>query len=99
MISLISLFMNSPLQMRTIDKKVLDFIVKYKKDNDGLSPTRREIEFAMNLNSTSYVNFCLQRLFQIGAIKLDYGSSRGIVVVGGKWIPPDYLNNDGDSHV
>jgi repressor LexA len=68
------------------EAKVLKFIKKYKSKNDGLSPTIREICEATDISSTSVVHFYLHNLVSAGVIKIKGNkSSRGIIVVGGKW--------------
>lgn len=66
--------------------KVFDFIVAFKKENDGIAPSHREImEGVQELNTISVVNFHLDRLAQLGRIMRKPGQSRYIKVKGGKW--------------
>ena len=63
---------------------VLDFIIAYKRANDGLSPTIREIGDACNIPSISTVAYILTALQLTGKIAVADGA-RGIKVTGGHW--------------
>jgi len=65
-------------------KKMMDYIIGYKEQNNGLSPTVREIGDACGMSSTSLVNHHLEELVRIGELKR-IGSSRNLSVVGGRW--------------
>lgn len=60
---------------------VYEFIVKFKKEHDGNSPTIREIGAACNISSTSAVAYILKVLVRRGLITVD----RDISVVGAEW--------------
>jgi SOS-response transcriptional repressor LexA len=64
---------------------VYDYIVKFKKENDGNSPTVREIMQACNIPSSSNTSYILNQLSEAGLIEITEGLSRGIMVVGGSW--------------
>ena len=67
--------------------RVLEYIIEYKTEHDGNSPSMREICAATLLASTSTVNYHLTQLIKMGRIRtfaLDK-QSRSIEVVGGKW--------------
>jgi SOS-response transcriptional repressor LexA len=65
---------------------VLDYIIYFKRENDGTSPTVREIQHALKISSTSLVNYYLRNLKLAGRIRFcGNGSARGIMVVGGCW--------------
>ena len=66
---------------------VYEFILRYKALHDGVAPTLREIGVACGINSTSVVAYNLGKLEAAGKIKLS-GGSRGIEVIGGRWIAP-----------
>ena len=69
-----------------IDRQgVYKYIIKYKRDNDGLSPSMREI-MAQGVSSTSVVAWHLNKLEQEG--KINGGGVRGIKVTGGEWRSP-----------
>lgn len=76
--------------MDQMSQKTYDFIVKYKRENDGNSPGREEISQAIGLRSRSGVNEYLARLVALGLIRLGgRGQARAIYVVGGQWFSPD----------
>lgn len=67
--------------------KIFDFIVQFKREHDGNSPSIREIMDACGLHSTSYVASTLDKLvadgrLMIGRHKNDF---RMIFVIGGAW--------------
>ncbi len=64
---------------------VYKYIIKYKSDNDGLSPSMREI-MAQGVSSTSVVDWHLKKLEQEGKIRCS--GVRGIKVTGGEWRSP-----------
>ena len=66
-------------------KEVFDFIVQYKIDNTGLSPTQREIVAGTDITSLSIVFYYLDILEDAKLIYRNPNISRGIQVVGGKW--------------
>ena len=66
-------------------KEIYEFIVKYKTENDGLSPSMREI-MGQGVSSTSVVDWHLKKLEQDG--KISCNGVRGIKVIGGEWRPP-----------
>lgn len=69
---------------------ILAFIVAYKREHDGNSPTVREITEKCDISSTSVTAFNLRRLVALGCIRMGGSGvkARGIEVVGGKWIAP-----------
>lgn len=71
-------------------EKLFDFIVAYKVEHDGNSPTYREMMAATGLTSTSMVAWHLEKLEAEGLIERpqQVGNSRVIEVVGGEWNPP-----------
>ena len=75
--------MSKPLTPRA--QSVFDFIIKYKINNDGLSPTLRDIIGGTDITSTSIASYYLGILEGVGLIYCNPNISRGIQVVGGKW--------------
>ena len=59
------------------------FIVKFKKEHDGNSPTIREIGIACDISSTSATVYVMRKLVCAGRITL--WGTRGIVVTDGKY--------------
>ena len=70
--------------------RVYSYIVRYKIDHDGNSPTIREICAACGITSTSAVNYTLEKMERAKLIRLPkaFKRARSIEVVGGKWLPP-----------
>lgn len=70
-------------------KKLYKFIIKYKTENDGLSPSLREMMKVTGIKTTSHMSYALRKLCDEGLIEMGgKGLSRGIKVVGGCWLPP-----------
>lgn len=68
--------------------EMYDWIVEFKRNHDGLSPTVREIMDGMGYNTTSVVHYHLEELKRMGLIKIYRGgeaTSRSIMVPGGRW--------------
>jgi len=64
---------------------ILDFIVQYKRDNDGISPSIREIAASCDMSQGGTV-YALERLIESGEIrKIGTYYSRSICVTGGEW--------------
>ena len=61
------------------------YIVKYKTQHDGNSPSMRQICDAIGIASTNTVSGYLDKLVDAGMIRKQRGN---ISVVGGKWTPP-----------
>lgn len=72
------------------ESMILEYIVAFKTDNDGNSPTIRQICDYLGSNSTSEINRHLNRMAEKGLIKRNTkcGQSRMIAVVGGTWSAP-----------
>lgn len=65
---------------------VFDFIVRYKQNNDGNSPSMADIQNGCCIPSKSTVDIRLKELAEDGRILFGrFGRSRSIKVVGGKW--------------
>lgn len=83
--------------MDEMTKRLYDFLIEYKSNNDGNSPNRDTMATAIGLRSKSGVNEYLDRLEALGKIKRGgRGVARDIRVVGGKWDfleepPPDVI--------
>jgi len=68
--------------------QVYHYILTYKTDNDGNSPTIREIGRALGLRNQPALEV-LRQLESQGLIVRLEGKSRGIKVVGAKWVGPE----------
>jgi SOS-response transcriptional repressor LexA len=66
-------------------KQLFDFIVRFKTEHDGQSPTVRECMTELGTGSTSYVSYCLDKLERKGLIRFRESKARAIEVVGGRW--------------
>lgn len=77
--------MNNKGRLNGCTKEVFDFIILYKEEYDGISPTLREIAWNTSLTSTSFVKYHLDKLKELGLITVTPKQARGIEVVGGKW--------------
>lgn len=72
--------------------QVYAYIVSYKMDHDGNSPTIREICTACGFSSTSVAYYNLHKLERAKLIRFRKAyRARQIDVVGGKWLPPEGL--------
>lgn len=69
-------------------ERVLDYIIEHKQRHDGLAPSIRDICDVCAISSTSVATYHLDKLQAAGKIKRMYGMP-GIVVVGGRWLPPE----------
>jgi SOS-response transcriptional repressor LexA len=66
-------------------KLLYDFIIKYKRENDGNSPGREEMATAMGLRSKSGVGEHLDKLEAMKLITRPKGVARTVSVVAGNW--------------
>lgn len=64
--------------------ELLDFIVDFKQQHNGIAPTKREIQVALDISSTSVVAYHLDQLEEAGLITypLGRGVARAIAVPG-----------------
>ena len=67
---------------------VYRYIVRYKVENDGVSPSLRDLGDYIGVKSTSLVSYYLSLLEEAGLIVVDTRQARGIKLVGGQYIPP-----------
>lgn len=65
-------------------QKVLEYVKKFKRHNDGNSPSLRMICQACHIASTSTAMYYLVILEERGLIRLP-GGFRNIHVIGGHW--------------
>lgn len=68
-------------------QKIYEFVVLFKKEHNGNSPTIRQIGDAIGVSSTSQVNHYLDVMVKHGMLTRD-GKFRMIGVPGGVWLAP-----------
>lgn len=83
-------------------QEVLNFIIAYKRDHDGVGPSMSEIGAAVEVKSNSNVTLHLETLERAGLIEClrnDRGDRipRGIKVTGGAWVFDNH-NSDPANH-
>ena len=66
--------------------QIINAIIRYKQNNDGISPTYDELAHMVGLPSASTVKHHIDRLHKAGI--LDFRGVRNIRIPGGQWIPP-----------
>ena len=64
---------------------VYAYIIKHKTENDGNSPTLRDIGNNIGIKSTSHVSYYINKLVDIGLIRRKPTRAGSIEVVGGEW--------------
>lgn len=65
--------------------KVFDFIIAYKVEHQGNTPTICEIQKGCGLSSTSLVHYHLEHLVDAGRITRTGASGRNIEIPGAGW--------------
>lgn len=76
--------------------RIFDFLVRYKKEHDGNSPSMREIAEGCNI-VLSGAHYHLIRLELENRIRMSGQRSRTIEIVGANWQPPDdFANSEAD---
>lgn len=74
---------------KTTTHLVYDYIVQFKSEHDGISPTYREIMDAVDgIGSISVVDYHLTKLEDDGLIKRLERKQGHIMVTGAHWIAP-----------
>jgi SOS-response transcriptional repressor LexA len=72
---------------------VYQYIISFKVDHDGNSPTIREIASGCTISSISQVQYYLDRLVDDGRIEMSEGiGRRKIIVKGGCWRLREHTN-------
>jgi SOS-response transcriptional repressor LexA len=67
-------------------ENILRYVIDFKREHDGISPTIREIQEGTGISSSSLVKFYLDGLQERGVIQyIGDHMSRGIMVAGGEW--------------
>ena len=76
--------MAATMTMPTKAMMVYAYIVQYKQEHDGNSPTYRQIAAGLGYSSVSVIQHYLNMLSKAGLVKMENND----LVVGGKWTPP-----------
>jgi len=66
-------------------ESVMEFIIRFKKEHDGVGPTVDEICAACGIPSKSHANYILEKLEDGGRIRRGEGFARMIMIPGGQW--------------
>jgi SOS-response transcriptional repressor LexA len=66
--------------------KLFNYIVEFKRTNDGCSPTYRQLRDGCGISSTSVVTYWLGVLERDGLIERSTDEARAIRVVGAEWV-------------
>ena len=82
----------------TTRDSIFDFIVRYKREHDGNSPSTREIAEICCI-TPSAVRYHLTRLEIDNLIHTTGKPRRNIEIVGGIWQPPEGGHGDGEELV
>ncbi len=61
------------------------FILAYKHDHDGNSPTTRDMMEHLQISSSSVALNILRQLERVGLIRVEHQRSRAIRIPGGHW--------------
>jgi hypothetical protein len=70
-------------------QRLYRYLVNYKLEHDGNSPSYREIQAACGISSSSMVAYKLGRLRRLGLIDWPANKPvRNIIIIGGAWRPP-----------
>ena len=77
--------MNQSQLVKQRTEIIFEFIVQYKRNFDGCSPSFREMRNAAGLASTSGVWGYLEKLEEQNRIMVHRNFSRHIEVIGGRW--------------
>lgn len=72
---------NKSKTLLSVDEAVLKFIIKYKTENGGNSPTIREIIESTSVKSTSHATYILDKLEELGEIRV--GHKRNLISIPG----------------
>jgi SOS-response transcriptional repressor LexA len=80
-------------------ERIFWYVVRYKLEHDGCSPSFEEIAGAVGgVSSTSAVSYNLDKLEEAGRLRMASGRNRSIQVVGGRWVYREDGNGDVPNH-
>jgi repressor LexA len=77
------------IQLHPTTARVYRFIIRYKRESGGVSPSVREIAQGVGLASTSTVSLHLAQLEASGRIVTDSDKARHISIPGEVWYLPE----------
>lgn len=77
--------MTNPRPISLRQKAILSFIIRFKRDSGGDSPTYREIGRAIGITSNAVVAHHMNVLEERGYIMRDGLKASRIAIPGGKW--------------
>ncbi len=80
--------MSRPATLSERHEAAYQFILAYKAEHDGNSPSMRQVGAAIGVESSSLMDYYLTGLEKAGLIIRPTNEARGIIVVGGQWVPP-----------
>jgi SOS-response transcriptional repressor LexA len=86
------------MKLTSRQQAIFDFVVAYKQIHDRVPSDIREIQAECHIPSTSNVTYNLIALEKRGLIRLRFGLSRSIEVVGGSWIYHPQEDGHADRH-
>jgi SOS-response transcriptional repressor LexA len=79
---------NTKNETKNLSRKILNYIIDYKLENNGNSPSTREIQVGCGISSKSVVAYHLKKLVDEGFISIEGNTARMIAVKGGEWKAP-----------
>jgi len=73
--------------MTPVQERIREYIVKYKREHNGISPTLRRMVDELGLSSTSVVHYHIGRMCNEGVIYKVYTENKrfGIGVPNSRW--------------
>jgi hypothetical protein len=84
--------------LKNKEAEILRFVIDYKVEHCGQSPSLREICKGAGVSSTSVVLFNLSNLADIGYIRMTGdGNTRGIFLLGESYLPPQTIDSRQES--
>jgi len=66
-------------------QEILDYLIAYKIEHDGVPPSVAEIVEHFNYNTTSAAIFHLRNIANLGYISMTPREARSIQILGGEW--------------
>lgn len=66
-------------------QEILEYLIAYKRENNGNSPSRREMQAQLNISSGSLTHH-LGHLLAKRLVELEYNKACGLIVRQGVWV-------------